>query len=330
MFSLFSRLREPVIFQGGLKKKNYFEGWYFKHVGADGMNKLAVIPGISLSESDPHAFIQVFDGFSGESYYTQYSVDELQPEKDPFGLMIGENSFSLSGISLNIPEMEISGSLNYSDQTFFKSRWFERGVMGWYGYVPFMETYHGLISLDHVVDGSLEIQGNQYEFSRGRGYIEKDWGESFPSSWIWIQTNGFQQPKTSLMVSVAVIPWLFSSFIGHLAVLYFNGRVLNMSTYMGGKISSILKDEAGLSLNIETRSHRLEIYARKGETVSLRSPMKGEMTGRTIESLSSSIEVKLFSKSGHELLFSGIGKYAGLEIMDEEDELISGLVAQVK
>ena len=330
MCNLFSRLREPAIFQGSLKKKNYFEGWYFKHVGAEGRRKFAVIPGISLSEEDPHTFIQVFDGFSGESHYIQYSIDEFQPEKNPFGLRIGENSFSLSGISLNIPEMEISGSLCYSDQTFFKARWFERGVMGWYGYVPFMQTYHGLLSLDHVVDGSLEIQGNQHEFSRGRGYIEKDWGESFPSSWIWMQTNGFQHPKTSLMVSVAVIPWLHSSFIGHLAVLYFNGGLLNMSTYMGGKITSILKDEEGVSLNIETQSHRLEIYARKGETVSLRSPQKGEMTGRTIESLSSSIEVRLFSKPGHELLFSGTGKYAGLEIMDEEDELISGLVAHVK
>ena len=38
-----------TIFQGNNKKKNYFEGWYFKMVGQDGESIISVIPGIALS-----------------------------------------------------------------------------------------------------------------------------------------------------------------------------------------------------------------------------------------------------------------------------------------
>ena len=42
-----------------------------------------------------------------------------------------------------------------------------------------------------------------------RGYVEKDRGRSFPSLWIWMQSNSFRkQPGTSLFFSVARIPIL--------------------------------------------------------------------------------------------------------------------------
>ena len=154
MFDLLSRLRDPAIFQGNLGYKNYFEGWYFKQLGLNG-SKLAVIPGISLSQ-ESHAFIQVFDGRSGKSYYFEYPVEDFKPEKNPFTIKIGDNRFSYDGVELNL-EGRITGSLSYSGITPYKWKWYERGVMGWYGYVPFMETYHGLLSLDHRVEGVLSI-----------------------------------------------------------------------------------------------------------------------------------------------------------------------------
>jgi hypothetical protein len=123
------------------------------------------------------------------------------------------------------------------------------------------------------------------------------------------------------MVSVASIPMLGSAFVGHIAVMLVDRKIINMSTYMGGKITSLDKDEHGVSIKIETRSHVLEVEARKGESIVLRSPRRGEMNGTTIESLTSVIDVKLFSKLNHKSLYSGTGRDAGLEIMDEDDEL---------
>jgi hypothetical protein len=325
MFDLLSRLKEPAIFQGNLGKKNYFEGWYFKQVGSDGA-KLAVIPGISLTKEDRHAFIQVFNGRSGKSHYFSFPIDEFKPEKSSFGLAIGKNRFNYNGIFLEIEDkISVQGSLKYSELSHYRYSWRERGVMGWFGYIPFMETYHGILSLDHRVDGLMTINGELHEFMDGRGYIEKDWGESFPSSWIWMQSNCFQTPKTSIMVSIAVIPWLGSSFIGHLAVILHEGKIFNLSTYQGGKVTSLNLNNNPLSLTIETKKNKLEIKVERGPTVDLKSPKKGKMIGRTIESLSSRIEISLVSKLNNKSIFKGTGLDAGLEIMDEKQELSQGL-----
>jgi tocopherol cyclase len=68
-FSLVDRLNDPTIFQGDLRKRRYFEGWYFKQSNLDGDVVLSIIPGVSLAEEDRHAFIQLFDGTSSLAYY---------------------------------------------------------------------------------------------------------------------------------------------------------------------------------------------------------------------------------------------------------------------
>jgi tocopherol cyclase len=326
LFDLLSRLRDPAIFQGNLKKRNYYEGWYFKQVDPRGVIRLSVIPGISLTEKDNHAFVQVFDGLRVKSHYVSYPIESFKPEKDPFGIRIGDNRFSLSGMELNIEgDVSVNGSLSYSDNSLFQGSWIMRGIMGRYGYVPFLETYHGLVSMDHTVNGSVTINGEKQIFNGAHGYIEKDWGASFPQSWIWMQGNCFIEEKTSLMISIAVIPWLGSSFIGHIAVFRVNGEILNLSTYSGGKITKLEKTVAGVKLKIETRKYALLVNSVGGEVVNLKSPEKGVMTGRTVESLSSTIEVSLHNKSDNRLLFKGISSGAGLEVMDERELLIKGL-----
>ncbi len=58
----------------------------------------------------------------------------------------------------------------------------------------------------------LTINGEPMDLTGGRGYIEKDWGTSFPSAWIWMQCNTFDTPDTSFMLSYARIPWMGSHF----------------------------------------------------------------------------------------------------------------------
>lgn len=45
--------------------------------------------------------------------------------------------------------------------------------MGPFAFVPFMECYHGIVSMDHIIQGELEIDGATVDFSNGRGYMEK-------------------------------------------------------------------------------------------------------------------------------------------------------------
>jgi hypothetical protein len=127
------------------------------------------------------------------------------------------------------------------------------------------------------------------------------------------------------MLSTAVIPWLGSSFIGHLAIVHTGTETFNLSTYRGGKITNFMKTEDSVKLTIKTRKHKLNVNAIQGDSVQLKSPRKGLMTGRTIESLDSILEVKLIDNITDEILFSGIGQDSGLEIMDDRNELTNGL-----
>lgn len=323
MFDLISRLKDPAIFQGNLSRTKYFEGWYFKQVGSDGA-KIAIIPGISLAGKKSHAFIQVFNGRTGESQYYSFPIEEFIPNKAPFAVEIGGSRFSYEGIDIEIEDI-VKGSLKFTSLIPYNYSWMERGVMGWYGYVPFMETYHGLLSLDHRVNGSIVIGEDKHVFQWGNGYIEKDWGESFPSSWIWMQSNSFEEKGDSFMLSIAVIPWLGSSFIGHLAILRIGGETINLSTYRGGRITMLNKENGKVRITVQSKKYNLSIHATQGESVLLKSPIQGRMTGRTVESLDSRIVLDLKERKSRKTIFKGSGLDAGLEIMDERDELVQGL-----
>ena len=91
--------------------------------------------------------------------------------------------------------------------------------MGWYSYVPTMECFHGILSMDHELNGHLQINDLAIQFDGGRGYMEKDWGRNFPQNWIWAQSNKFEIPGLSISASLATIPWRGITFPGFIVGL---------------------------------------------------------------------------------------------------------------
>ena len=88
---MFKKVQHPILFQGNLNKKNYFEGWYYKQVSADQNVSLSFIPAVSLNESDQHSFIQYIlvqtdeDGLkSTHTGYIRYAVTDFIYEENPF------------------------------------------------------------------------------------------------------------------------------------------------------------------------------------------------------------------------------------------------------
>lgn len=80
-----------------------------------------------------------------------------------------------------------------------------------------MACKHGVISMHHQVNGTLtDASTHILTFKQDHGYIEKDWGHSFPEKYIWSQANHFPKKQTSLIVSVATILLLTASFIKHI------------------------------------------------------------------------------------------------------------------
>ncbi len=311
----------PNQYQGWGKTKRYFEGWYFKVVTADESRAFAFIPGIAMDENgNQQSFIQVLDGKKQTAEYHKFDVNEFVPTLGKFELKIANNYFSINDFQLNLSSVQ--GKLRFSGQIMWPNQWYSPGIMGPYSFVPFMECYHGILSMNHRIDGQLTVNDEAIDFTNGRGYIEKDWGHSFPSAYIWLQTNHFSKSGISLKASVAKIPWLGSSFVGFIAGILINDQLIQFTTYNGSKLLKSHIDTEKVELILENKKFRLEIIAHREKSTQLASPISGFMDGRIEESMTSEIEVKLFDKKNNNLLLNDIGKNAGLEVAGNVEEII--------
>ena len=133
----------------------------------------------------------------------------FKPADDKFEVWLKGNFFSANKVILDLEELK--GTIYQNNITPWPKTLKAPGIMGWYSFVPFMECYHGVVSLHHTLAGQLTYEGKEINMDGGIGYMEKDWGTSFPKFWIWLQTNHFEQENVCLMASVARIPWLGSS-----------------------------------------------------------------------------------------------------------------------
>lgn len=311
----FNRIRSlfhPEQYQGWGKKRKYFEGWYFKVLNREGTKAFAFIPGIAMDiKGEKHAFIQVLDGIKKSSSYHTFDASLFVPAPGKFELAIGLNRFSATALTLDLPE--IKGTLSFSDIVPWPDKWYSPGIMGPYTFAPFMECNHGIVSMDHAVDGSLEVNGETADFSGGRGYIEKDWGHSFPSAYIWIQSNHFETAKTSFKASVARIPWLTGSFTGFITGFWFDNRLYSFTTYNRSVLKRLIVNEYYTEIEFINPLCRLVIKARSDTTTPLASPVTGLMGGRIEESMTSEINLLLTDRKNETTLFSGTGRNACIE-----------------
>ncbi|HUW68595.1 MAG TPA: tocopherol cyclase family protein [bacterium] len=311
----------PVPFQGASRKPPYFEGWYFKNVSADMRTIYSFIPGISRDATDPHAFIQVLNGANGASSYVRFDSSAFSYDKRKFVIAIGDNRFAADSIELAIDAADISvhGALRYDGLSPFPSSLCAPGIMGWYSYIPSMECKHAVVSADHSIAGSLDIDGVVHDFGGGTGYIEKDWGTSFPESWIWLQCNNFKRDRLSLFLSVAKIPWLGRFFLGFICFVYVDGRYYTFATYNRSTIMSIDFKDSVLRVSLGNRAYRLDITAVQGAGGHLKAPVGSSRDGvmsRVIkESINSWVEFELFDAAGTSMVRDQ-GGAAGLEIME--------------
>jgi tocopherol cyclase len=312
------RLFNPGVFQGNLKKKHYFEGWYFKNVTSDNSSAFSFIPGVSLTEGDSHAFIQILSRTTGRIDYIRYPLDEFIWDRKKLYLKVGSSVFSESGIDLYIrsENIEVSGRISLMNMVKYPKSFLSPGIMGWYSFIPFMECNHGIISVTHDLLGELTINGKVIDFNNGKGYIEKDWGISFPEAWIWIQSNNFPEHDTSFSFSIAKIPWMGRFFIGFICFLYLNKKFYQFSTYNKSIVSEIKHTNEVIEIAVCSNKNILKIRVIKNLFGDLVAPVSGEMSRMIKESIDSEVYIQLLDKKEN-LVYGETGKSVGLEVIEK-------------
>ncbi len=316
-------IQHPEGFHGNGKTRNFFEGWYFKIVSEDQSQKWAVIPGIFRGlggSSRDEAFVQILDGSTGRSWYHVYPVEDFQASETSFDVRVGDNHFSSKQVKLNLPqlkgELKITTELKPWPVTLASP-----GIMGWYGLVPFMECFHGIVSFSHQLEGRLEVEGKQQNFTNGKGYIEKDWGRNFPSGYIWLHSNHLKNYEdASLIGSAAIIPWLGKPFRGFILGLHHGGKLYSWTTYNKSKEELLTIDDSHISWKVSGPSGELELKAERKRGGLLHAPLREAMHQRVEETLDGVVEVK-HTKDGQVLLQS-TATTSGMEVFGDIERLL--------
>lgn len=310
----------PEIYQKSHLFKNYFEGWYYKQVTKDGKHTISFIPGVSFNNDGSHAFIQCLhldDKGNLNAYNIEYPIETFVSTNSPFSVFIEKNTFSLEKITLDIDkDLKVKGSIELNNITPIQSSLICPNIMGFFSYIPYMECNHGVLSMTHSLTGGIEVNGDYIDFTGGKGYLEKDWGRSFPKQYVWIQSNHFNDPSASIFFSMANIPFLGLSFNGFICNLVFQGQEYRFATYTGAKLKVKNFTDSKVSIEIISRKYTLRIEGTANHSEDLLAPKSGKMDKTIKEMLAGEIEVTLMDSTG-KVLFSQISSQCGMELVLE-------------
>lgn len=275
------------------KKKDYFEGWYYKLLNLDGSVTLSLIPGVSKSVEDPHAFIQVINNHNHQTYYIRYPLSSFKFQSAPFMITIDQNSFTRNQIILSIKDVvDLEGVINLGEWTMIDESLYAPNIMGPFAYLPWMECYHGVMSLRHDLNGVLMLNDEVLSFDDGIGYLEKDYGSSFPSRYIWIHSN-MPKIQNSLFFSYAKIPFGLFQFNGLICILEIAGKQHRFATYNNSKVTHV-KIEDTVFIEIKKGSDVLRLTLSNHLSHPLVAPKKGDMNQIIYESLDGTVHASLY------------------------------------
>lgn len=248
--------------------KPYFRGWYFKL-----QNQEETIAFIPAKHTD--ASLQIIT--KNTSYCVPFEGRQYKEYERPFCVRLGHNVFGEMGIELNI----VTSALTVQGRVTFQN-WspLAYDIMGPFCFVPFMECRHSVRSMAHRVDGYIVINGKQYVFKNGRGYIEGDRGRSFPKEYVWTQCHFEDAGPCSLMLSVADIPLAGMHFTGVISAILWRGREYRLATYLGARAVCI--GEGRVVIRQGPYTLTAQLLERGGHT--LQAPVAGDMSRRIRES----------------------------------------------
>ena len=282
------------------KSNHLFEGWYYKIANKE--YQFAIIPGAyhSINDNGNYAFIMFVT--TKYSFEYRYSLDEYIINKgninydQQFYINIGPNKFSKNSISLLLESKYIYSiqpskyennkietikmELIFKDQdNGFPLSLFQLGAMGYYGWIPILECYHAILSMNFLVYGQIYIGNNNLIYDNNKynkdktmhGYLEKDYGTNFPKTWIWIQASHFiKDENVSLTLALARLPIIGDSVYtkpGFLGGFYINNQLYRLATFTWSKVKmlDIIDDDHFRQIKIEItnfmESVRLHVIA---------------------------------------------------------------------
>ena len=296
------------------KTEGFFEGWYYKLQKGDAT--LALIPSHHREEDGSESgCLQVIT--PDTSFALPFDGSLCRFSADPLVLSLDRCHFSSQGLTLSLDRnnTRLRGHVRFGSLTPIEKSRFMPDIMGPFSYFPAMQCRHDVLSMGHSLSGMLEVCGKTYDFTGGRGYLEKDAGVSFPRSWLWTQCNDFDA-DCSVMLASADVPFLGGSFRGLICVVQALGREYRFATYNGARLKTALCGEREAILEVARGPLALKLNVIHPAGRALLAPKNGRMDRMIREAPACKMILRL-SSHGQTVLHTE-GEHAGFEFVEAE------------
>jgi len=288
------------------RDKNYFEGWYIRVVDESENINLAFIFAVTKDIEDPHAFIQVYDGIALNSKYYRFDVNDFKYKKDT--VYIKDNSLSLGKMYLKVDNIEININLDINTDNNNKN--INASAMSYMSKFP-LECFQEINILDGTYSGKLTLNNKKMVIS-GKSYMEKTYGNKFPTKWIWIQCNHFDK-EAALTFAYGKIPVLRWKAKGFFSILNIQGKEYRFATYNLSRMKINKISDTQVEITMKRRFTKMVINAKMIDPVKLIGPLEnGKMLLEVFESINSLVTLTLYK--GNKVIFDIVGKNAGFEL----------------
>ena len=279
-------MNKTSVFRKKDSKQPYFEGYYFKFINEE-KEIVILISGISISPKEKYSFIQIASSHSKDVVLYKFPLTDLTLSKDAFDFRIGKNEFSQNRIILNLDK--ISAEIQITNNVNWNRSFMNPNIMGFLSYIPKVECKHDIITVQSEISGFIKLDEHKILFNKGDGYIEKNWGSSFPKKYIWLHANQFDNRQLSLQFALAKPKWFFfrpEVYIGYIMT----GELIHFGTHRFSLVSVEKNDDSTL-ITIKKIKYHITIKIKHKAPVNLIGPTNGILKNKIAEYLDSSIEL---------------------------------------
>jgi tocopherol cyclase len=283
---------KPSSLRGNFERSRFFEGWFQKVFSKQHNASFLLIYGYATRNSnDKFGFLQVLIP-NQPPLIVYFPKDEVSCHVKSHVFRMGNNIFTTESIRITTSDLGID--LNLTNNHPIKSF---KNSMGYAYYIPNLPCYHSVLNTSQIVFGEIRHKGEHYVLENEMGYLEKNWGISFPESYFWVHAVDPTDPNISLLFSRAEIVWLGKIFIKHVGHLRFDGKQIDLRELKNFTFSNIIDGPENQTIQIRSVSIQLDIGLGFGTKVHFQGPNDGELSRAICHQSDAKIEVSLTWKN---------------------------------
>jgi hypothetical protein len=279
---------KPNSIRGNFERNKYFEGWFQKVYSKAHNASFILIYGYATHNSDDHfGFLQVLiPNQKPEIVY--FPKNEVSCDIEQHIFRLGQNLLTTEYIQINTQQFSIDLKLkNMHPLRTFKNS------MGYNYFIPNLPCYHSVLNTAQNVSGEIQHNGVCYTLNNAMGYLEKNWGTTFPESYFWVHAVDPSHPQISLLFSKAKIVWLGKTYVKHVGYLCLEGQQIELRELKKFSVSGRNISPGNRIIQMRSASAQLDLSLDDGREVVFHGPKDGALSRMIHHQADVQIEVLL-------------------------------------